>query len=351
MLILTALACCVLITGAPISLKTDGALETEVRRSEEVSFGNEQNFGLDLPDHVEQSRASEENDVSKPDSNKDEERSETSDNAMTDESDIEQKASNLDKNIADKASEENNEEKENEDKKEVIKDIKASDIESKAVAKRSVPLMSESNMKEMDQFQKRSKRDLSYEELQQLFSDQPESGDDYGLKYPYNEKISPDDLYPDYSEESSNYGDPFGNEEEGFLEATPSKEEAVEKELVRYEVLRELVAKKEEEEEKEEVLDWLIAAANQRLKEAIEEEKEAEFEENLAEEAWLEHQLARKNKGHLEKRYPYSYEPYGKYSAMVPGIKRSQPPNWVNYDRLYDLARALNDNERNSDYK
>lgn len=209
----------------------------------------------------------------------------------------------------------------------------------------------------------RTKRDLGYDELREILSggqSYPGYGgdEDYPLQlYPIPEE---EDYEPDYEQADSRYDDggwldqPENSLGDGAFLVPTKREEAVQKEIVRYEVLQRLLKEKEQEQAKEAVLEYLIAAAEDRLKDAIEEEREAEIDERLEKlgfhpDALMEKENSRSYK--VDKRFPYSYEPYGgPWGAVVPGVKRSSR-NWYKpveedggYGRLYRLAEALGDN-------
>jgi len=245
--------------------------------------------------------------------------------------------------------------------------------------KRSVPakrhlMMTAENMGARDGvLRTRTKRDLSYDELRRLLAGNRRDQQDDRYSYDRlplqsieeeNEDVEPEETpsdggyepsydydsgrgsesgaeeYGGESDEEAGEGNDGGEEE--FL--MPSKrEEAIEKEILRYEVVKELLREKEAEEAKEAVLDYLIEAAEERVREAVAEEQKAEQEEEREREEEAE-ALGRA----MAKRYPYTYEPYGgRWGAMVPGAKRSLDRE--SYERLYRLAQALNDNENDEE--
>jgi hypothetical protein len=170
----------------------------------------------------------------------------------------------------------------------------------------------------------RTKRDLGYDDLRELLSD-PYA--DQGQRFEPLEDIEEEDPSYDYIQE-----DKRSEEDDDLLEL---KEEAIENEILRYEVVRKLLKEKEAEQTKEAVLDFLIEAAKDRVREAAVEEERIEEEQ----------ERERERASSVVKRYPYSYEPYGgRWGAMVPGAKRGG-----DYDRLYRLAQALNDNDDEDD--
>jgi hypothetical protein len=166
----------------------------------------------------------------------------------------------------------------------------------------------------------RVKRDLGYYDLRDIL---PDPYAEQGQRFEPLEDIEEEDPSYDYTQE-----DKRSEEDDDLLER---KEEAIENEILRYEVVRKLMKEKEAEQSKEAVLDFLIEAAKDRVREAALEEERIEEEQ----------ERERERASSVVKRYPYSYEPYGgRWGAMVPGAKRGD-----DYERLYRFAQALNDND------
>ena len=213
---------------------------------------------------------------------------------------------------------------------------------------------------------RRSKRDLEMDddEIRQLF----ESPD---LAVPDSEVAGDgedDEIDPSPYDE---YGRDDEDDDDGGVDESPSDEviyqepevddEAVDEARKReeYEVAKELLAEQAAEEARQAVVRYLMGAAaaaeprrheiipdaveiggeGDRFLQDVDDDGDGEREEAFDESRSMMPQPA------VEKRYPYSYEPYGgRWGAFVPGVKRVTAEA---YERLYELAEALNA-DRNS---
>lgn len=200
----------------------------------------------------------------------------------------------------------------------------------------------------------RAKRDLDADQIRELFASQRQSepADDYfAPDYSYEDVDAYDDpergaLYDDIGDDTDAWQYP----EDYYDQVSEGRPKRTDDELYQNdaerEAVRELLAERAAEEARQALLAYLTAGEpTYRIDEpqylidptaeelALEDEDYSELMNGDEARYDEEPELTE------EKRYPYSYEPYGgRWGALVPGAKRGDRDP---YDRLYRLAEVL----------